>query len=145
MAQTVNNPKGGKEDNPANSGSMQDRAKDFAGEALQKAKDAAGPLTQKAGEAASMVGRKVDDATSAVGASVSSFADRLRSSAPQEGMLGQAAQGVADTLKQGGRYLQEGGLSGMVEDVGDLIRRNPVPAVLIGLGLGFLIGRMLRS
>jgi ElaB/YqjD/DUF883 family membrane-anchored ribosome-binding protein len=139
MAQTVNNPKGG--NNPGQGG-QHDQAKDFAGEALQKAKDVAAPLTQKAGEAASMVGRKVDDATSAVGAGMSSFADRIKSSMPQEGMLGQAAAGVADTLRQGGRYLQEGGFSGVVEDVGDLIRRNPIPAVFIGLGLGFVIGRM---
>jgi ElaB/YqjD/DUF883 family membrane-anchored ribosome-binding protein len=33
----------------------------------------------------------------------------------------------------------------MVEDVGGLIKRNPIPAVLIGLGVGFLIGRALSS
>jgi hypothetical protein len=33
----------------------------------------------------------------------------------------------------------------MMDDLTDVIRRNPVPAVLIGLGLGFLLGRMLRS
>jgi ElaB/YqjD/DUF883 family membrane-anchored ribosome-binding protein len=29
--------------------------------------------------------------------------------------------------------------------VSGLIRRNPIPAVLIGLGVGFLLGRTLRS
>jgi ElaB/YqjD/DUF883 family membrane-anchored ribosome-binding protein len=154
MAQSVNNPKGGggnlgqsgQHDHGKDFGSqakdLAGQAKEFAGDALQKAKDAAGPLAQKAGDAASSLGRKADDAASAVGASVSSFADRMRSSLPREGMLGQAGQRMADTLDQGGRYLQEGGLSGMVDDMGDLIRRNPVPAVLIGLGLGFVIGRM---
>jgi len=27
----------------------------------------------------------------------------------------------------------------------EMIRRNPIPAVLLGVGLGFLIGRSLRS
>jgi F0F1-type ATP synthase assembly protein I len=27
----------------------------------------------------------------------------------------------------------------------EMIRRNPIPAVLVGVGLGFLIGRTLRS
>ena len=140
MAQTVNNPnKGG--DNPSHGGQFE-RAKDYAGEAVQKAKDAASTVGQKASDAASAAGRKLDDAASSVGQGVSSFADRIRSSAPHEGMMGQAAQGVADRLQQGGRYLQEQGVSGMVGDLGDLIRSNPVPAVLIGVGLGFLIGRL---
>jgi hypothetical protein len=29
--------------------------------------------------------------------------------------------------------------------VTQMIRRNPIPAVLIGVGLGFLLGRTLRS
>jgi hypothetical protein len=33
----------------------------------------------------------------------------------------------------------------MMEDVTGLIKRNPIPAVLIGLGIGFMLGRMLRS
>jgi ElaB/YqjD/DUF883 family membrane-anchored ribosome-binding protein len=41
--------------------------------------------------------------------------------------------------------VEEKNLSGMVDDVSGLIKRNPVPAVLIGLGIGFLIGRALSS
>jgi hypothetical protein len=33
----------------------------------------------------------------------------------------------------------------MMEDVTGLIRRNPIPALLLGLGVGFLIGRALSS
>ena len=41
-----------------------------------------------------------------------------------------------------GRYLQEEGLKGIAEDVTNLIRRNPIPALLAGVGVGFLIGRI---
>ena len=36
-------------------------------------------------------------------------------------------------------------LSGIGEDLTGMIRRNPVPALLIGIGLGFLIARATRS
>ena len=29
----------------------------------------------------------------------------------------------------------------MAEDLTDLIRRNPIPALLVGVGLGFLLAR----
>jgi hypothetical protein len=51
---------------------------------------------------------------------------------------------VASALDSSGRYLEEQGLSGMAEDVTNLIRRNPIPAMLIGVGLGFLLARLTR-
>jgi hypothetical protein len=60
-------------------------------------------------------------------------------------MMGTAASRVADTLETGGRYLQEHGLSGIGDDFSNLIRRNPIPAVLVGIGVGFLLARSLRS
>jgi uncharacterized membrane-anchored protein YhcB (DUF1043 family) len=32
----------------------------------------------------------------------------------------------------------------MAEDLTSLIRRNPIPAMLVGVGLGFLLARMTR-
>jgi hypothetical protein len=58
--------------------------------------------------------------------------------------MGTAASKVADTLERGGRYLQEEGLSGIAGDVTDLIKRNPIPALLVGIGIGFLLAQALR-
>jgi hypothetical protein len=33
----------------------------------------------------------------------------------------------------------------MMDDMTNLVRRNPIPALLLGLGVGFLIGRVLSS
>jgi ElaB/YqjD/DUF883 family membrane-anchored ribosome-binding protein len=33
----------------------------------------------------------------------------------------------------------------MMDDVTELVRLNPLPAVLVGIGIGFLIGRTLGS
>jgi uncharacterized protein YjbJ (UPF0337 family) len=54
-----------------------------------------------------------------------------------------AARAVADTVKGAGGYLQAMGMDRITGDVTGLIRRYPVPAVLIGLGIGLLIGRSL--
>jgi len=122
-----------------------EQAKDMASDAAGKAKDLGATVTEKASEAASYVGKKADDATSAVGAGMKSVAQTIRENTPDRGVLGNATSAVADTLEQGGRYLQEQGLGGIGTDMTNLIRRNPVPAVLIGIGFGFLLARVLTS
>jgi hypothetical protein len=73
-----------------------------------------------------------------------SVAHTLRDKAP-EGMLGTAASTVASTLESGGDYLEAKGLTGIAEDLTGLIRRNPIPAALICLGIGYLLARSTRS
>ena len=55
------------------------------------------------------------------------------------------AKAVADTAKGAGRYLQATGMDQITGDVAGLIRRYPVPAMLIGLGIGLLVGRSLAK
>jgi hypothetical protein len=69
----------------------------------------------------------------------------VKNKAPSSGYLGSAAQSVASGLESGGRYLENQGLSGMGEDLTNLIRRNPIPALFVGIGLGFLLARLTRS
>lgn len=120
-----------------------EQAKDIAGDVANKAKETGAALAQKAGEATSYVGKKADDATAAVGAGMKSVASTIRDKGPEKGVLGSANSAVADTLDQGGRYLQEKGLSGIGNDMTEVIRRNPIPAVLVGIGLGYLVARAL--
>jgi len=112
-----------------------------AGEAAQQAASSA---MSKAQEVASNAGKRVDEATAALGERVRSAGSTLRERGPHDGMLGSAAGSVADSLEQTGRYLQEEGLRGMAEDVTELIRRNPIPAVLVGVGIGFMLAKLLR-
>jgi len=60
-------------------------------------------------------------------------------------MLGSAANRVADTLESGGKYLEQEGLSGMAGDLTDLVKKNPIPALLIAVAVGVLIARATRS
>jgi len=126
-------------------GQAMDKAKDVAGQAVDKAKDAASSVGEMVGHAASTAGKKADEFTSSAGHSIRQFGDTIREHAPKEGMLGEASKTVANTTKQVGRYLEEEGLSGMMEDVTSLVKRNPIPAILVGIGLGVLIGRVMRS
>jgi hypothetical protein len=100
---------------------------------------------QAAADAAHNVGERAESAKTAVGGRMKDLAGRLRERAPEEGMIGSAAQGVARTLEDGGEYLQEHNFGDMAKDVTDVVRTHPIPSVLVALGLGILIGRSLRS
>jgi len=165
MANPTTGPKGKEE----NRGSNQplEKARENAGQAVDKAKGAASAVGEMVGNAASAVGEgvshaasavghsvgsaasavgtKADDLTSSAGAGLKHFGETLREKAPREGMLGSASQAVASTVTDTGRYIEEAGLSGMMDDLTEVIRRNPLPAVLVGVGVGVLIGRLLRS
>jgi hypothetical protein len=125
--------------------STTEQAKGAAAAALDSARDMASTATKKAGEAASYVGQRAEDATSAVGGGMKNLAGTIRENAPREGVLGSASSAVASTLESSGRYLQEHGLSGVGEDLTNMVRRNPVPALLMAVGIGFLIARATRS
>jgi hypothetical protein len=122
-----------------------ERAKDTASSVAEQARSAASSAAHTARDVASQAGQKAEDATSSVGSGMQSLASSLRDKGPHEGMMGTATSRVADSLDSGGRYLQEHGLSGLGDDLTNLIRRNPIPAVLIGFGVGFLIARSMRS
>jgi len=121
------------------------KAQDLVHTAGQKAQDLAHTAGQKAQDLAHTAGTKAEDATAAFGRTLETAADKVREKTPNEGMLGRASEAVASTLEQGGRYLEEKNLSGLAGDMTEMIKRNPIPAVLIGVGLGFLLGRTLRS
>jgi hypothetical protein len=120
------------------------KAQETAGNVVDKAKQVAGNVADKARDVASAVGDKAESATQAVGSGMQSLAGTIRDKGPQGGVLGGAASGVAGALESSGRYLEQEGLSGMAEDLTNLIRRNPIPAVLVGVGLGFLLARLTR-
>jgi hypothetical protein len=80
----------------------------------------------------------------AVGEKIGSLADVIREKAPHEGTVGTAATAVAEKLNVAGSYLQEKDLNHVLGDVSSMIRRYPVPALLIGLGIGYLLARSTR-
>jgi ElaB/YqjD/DUF883 family membrane-anchored ribosome-binding protein len=60
-------------------------------------------------------------------------------------MMHTAADSFASGLETAGKYLEEQDFSHMAEDMTNLIRRNPIPAVCIAAGIGFLLARACTS
>jgi hypothetical protein len=121
------------------------KAKEAASTAVEKTKDVASSVVLKAEDVASAIGHQAEGVVDSVGGGMKSLAGTIRAKAPQNGVLGNAASGVASTLESGGAYLQEHNLHGIAEDATSLIRRYPLQAILAGIGVGFLIGRASRS
>jgi len=96
----------------------------------------------KAEEAVS--GTSAAQPMSAVGERIGSLADVIREKAPHEGAVGTAATTVAEKLEVAGSYLQERDVNHMLNDLSGMIRRYPVPSLLIGLGIGYLLARGTR-
>lgn len=122
-----------------------DKGKDIAKDAMDKGKEVASSALKTAGDVASTVGKKAQQATAAVGSGMQSLGETIHDKGPSDGIPGRVTGTVADALESTGKYLEEHGLSGMAEDVTNLVRRNPIPALLIGIGVGYLIARATRS
>jgi hypothetical protein len=123
---------------------MADQAKDKASQAASSAQNVASGVAQKVGEAASFVGHKAEDASSAVGAGIKSLGGTIRQYAPSSGVAGKASAAVADTLETGGSYLQQHKFGDMGSDLAELVRRNPIPAIALAVGAGFLLAHATR-
>jgi len=104
----------------------------------------ASTVADKVKDAASFVGDKAEQATSAVGAGMENLGEKIRRHEPAQGALHNAGETIADGLECGGKYLEQQGIKGVAGDVTNLIRRNPIPALLIGVGVGVLIAQMMR-
>jgi hypothetical protein len=106
-----------------------------------KASEAASSLADKAKQAASDAGKKAEDAMHGVGSGMKSLADTIREKGPREGVAGTATSTLASGLESGAQYLQQEGFQGIADDLTNLVRRNPIPALMVGIGLGFILAR----
>ena len=121
-----------------------DKTKDAAASIGEMASHAACAVGDIASQAACDAGKKADELTVRAGAGIKDLADRMSKSVPHDGVLGAASQAVAKSIKHGGEYLEGAKLSGVSEDIAHLVRQNPIPAILIAVGLGWFLGRKLR-
>jgi len=120
-----------------------DKAKEAAATVGEAASHAAAATGAMASQAACDVGRRADEMTARAGAGLQDLGDRISRQAPQSGILAGASQSVAQAVRSGGEYVEEAKLSGMAEDLSEVVRRNPLPSVLIAVFVGWFVARKL--
>lgn len=113
---------------------------DRAQQAVDSVSEYASRGVQNANE---YLGRKSAEATSAVAGGFRSAGGALRNHLPQDGPIGQASAAVAQRLQDAGDYIEAEGFQGIEEDIAELIRRNPITSLMVGIGLGYLVARSL--
>jgi len=126
-------------------GEALDKARDVGASVVGKARDAASAVGEVATTAATNVGKRAEDMTAAAGHSIREFGDNLAHKAPQGGIAGTASSALAEGIRTSGQYIEQHKLSGMAQDVETVIKNHPIPAILICLGLGFCLGRVMSD
>jgi hypothetical protein len=133
-----------------------EKAKDTLHEAGRAASSVADAVTEKARDAANWAGDKAKDATNwacdradsaaeRVGDGLRNVGGKVRDLGPSEGVFGSATDTLAKGIERTGDYLREEGVTGMGRDIMNLVKSYPVPALLIGVGLGYLLARATTS
>ncbi len=122
-------------------GNAADKAQDLVGKITDRAQEIAGDVADRAKDMAHAAGHKADDITHRAGRAIESLGDTIRDKGPHDGMAGSVSGSMAKNLEGVGHYLQEEGISGMANDVANLVRKNPIPSLLLALGIGYLAAR----
>lgn len=131
---------------------MQERVGQLASHVEDQAHKLAGAVSSAtatmkstASDVVARAGQRADELTSDTGAGLQSLANNLTGSSPRNGVANAAVNAVAESVRQTGKYLEESKLSGAADDVVGLIRRHPIPAVLLAAGLGWYLARTARK
>ncbi len=132
-----------KEERNQNEENMKDKTEQATKNAAEQAREAGENVAEKAKEGARYAQNKADDATKHAGDKTQQGADYMKEKGPKDGIMGKAVQSVADGIDRTGEYLSEQGVSGMAEDLTKVIKKHPVPAMLVGVGVGFLVGQLM--
>ena len=101
-------------------------------------------LGAKAQEVGATATRKANEAAAVVGEKMGSLAGVIREKAPREGAIATTATTVADGLESASSYLQEKKFEHLAKDLTGLVRNYPIPSLLVGFGLGYLLARRSR-
>jgi hypothetical protein len=130
---------------PNAAGSAADKARDVARTAVETVRDSATGVMDRAKDVAGNVGDRAKDLAGNVAESARDWATGAVGAVKDSDVVNKASDYVSDALETGSRYFQEHNFKDMADDVAGVIRRNPIPALLVGIGLGFILARSLRS
>jgi len=114
------------------------QAADQARGVASQAADQARGLADQARSVAAQAGQHAETAMHSVASGMQALSGTVREHVP-----GGAGATAAAALEQGGRYLQDEGFQGMADDLSRVVRQNPLPAVLVSIGIGFVLAQIL--
>lgn len=100
------------------------------------------------GDARSKARDQADDQTHRAAGALRGMADQLNSMASgagEEGMMVDLAQNGADRIRSFANHIDDSGIDGIVNDVENFARRRPGVFIAAGMGVGMVLGRVLRS
>lgn len=129
--------------------SMAHRATDAGAGRLHQATDTAADRaregTDKAAGVVSAIGEKAHDVAAAVGDYATQAKESVQhmasSAASKVEHAGEAVRDwTSDAVQHPGQYLKAGG-----DELTSLVRRYPIPALLVGIGIGFLLAKATSS
>jgi uncharacterized protein YjbJ (UPF0337 family) len=109
-----------------------------------------GVVQEKYGQTREQAEREVDRRLSEYGSSGGGIGSNLRSRVDDLGATvsnkaGEAAGAMASGVQSARSYLQDRDFDELTSDITAWVRRNPIQACLIGIGLGYLIARSIGT
>jgi len=113
--------------------------------AADKARDAARGATETARETATGVMDRARDAAGNVAETARDWAHSAVDAVKDNDAVNKASDYVQDAWETSSKYLHEHNIKDMTDEIAAVIRRNPIPALLVGVGLGFILARSMRS
>ena len=122
---------------------VRDKAQQVAGDVQEKAQQVAGDVQEKAAQLGTQATEQINSAMSTAGQKLTDLAQTVREKSP-DAKIGELAASTAGALEKSGAYLESADLDVVRGDLENLIRRHPVEALFVGLGVGFLLARSMR-
>jgi hypothetical protein len=147
----ANNPTSGARGADSRTGSMgnfqnaADRAREATREGVEAVRDTATGVMDRARDVVGTVVDKSRDAASNVAETARDWAAGAVGAVKESDAVHKATDAVNEAWETGSKYIHDHNLKDMADDVAGVIRRNPIPALLVGIGLGFILGRSMRS
>jgi len=101
---------------------------------------ALGSLRSKAQDVGARAAQRADQARVGAAAGLETVASTLHDKGER---VASAAHSAADAVSYGAEYLRDNDVQTMLNDLMEVIRRNPGPSLIGAAALGFLLGRAL--
>ena len=121
--------------------SVTEKASDQISEAVSSVKDKAQDLGNLAAEKVNETRGSAANRLASAASAIHQNADSL----PGGDKVHSVAHSTADKLAATAEYVRSHDMKGVVADLEHVVRRNPGPALLAAVAVGFMAGRMFRE